>query len=112
MSAKYVVVVTNKDGIFDCFLNNEVYQKRAIASQAIKAAKLEDKKEGWKYEYSIYPFYGEIEAIKRIPKSVKKSLIRIDMKGILLQFVKGNQADQITSLIADKLLSKYSVVER
>lgn len=110
MSAKYVVMVS-ANGTFNCFLNEEVYQTRGIASQAIRSAKLEDKKEGWKYEYSIHPFYGEIEAIKRIPKSVKKSLLRIDMKEILLRFVKGNKADEITNLIADKLLSRYRILE-
>ena len=53
--AEYVVIVTDRNGVFDCILDCGIVESLEAANEAIRESKEEDARQGWQYEYRPVP---------------------------------------------------------
>lgn len=51
MKLEYVVIVTDRNGVFNCILDCGIVESLEAANEAIRESKEEDARRGWQYEY-------------------------------------------------------------
>ncbi len=60
MNRKFVVVVMDKNGKYDCILNKEIFDTRELADKAMEAEKSIDKNHfEYNYTYIVEPIWYE-----------------------------------------------------